>query len=428
MIEQKENILSDHSFIGFFDQATKLIERCLNQERDPLRDYTGSNDDHLARVGDDNLVETLTFLDEKYTKDRPVTDIRFSPKFPELLLASYGQMEEPTLTDPDGVVLVWSLGLESRPESTFTSNSPVLTAIFDRFNPALYVGGTYSGSILLWDARAKKSAVQRTPLTSKGHAHPVFAMEQVGTQNATNLVTTSTDGRLCIWSLSMLSTPHEFVELKKSGRDVATTCCSFPDEETNMLYIGAECGSVCQVHIHGTKQSPITDNLEGHDGPITAVDFHPQPEGSGSLYSSLLLSSSMDWSVKLWNVKKSTFPLLHFDGMYEDYVTDVKWHPIAPYAFSSVDAEGIVNLWNLNRDMEAPILRKDPQKCALNRCDWSKDGRYLATGDVEGNIQILSADPEYSTPKPDDFTRFEERIESLEPLVSDSKYLYGRTR
>ena len=63
--------------------------------------------------------------------------------------------------------------------------------------------------------------VLKTPLSGKGHAHPVTAMEQVGTQNATNLVTASNDGRLCVWSLAMLNTPQETFDLKnesKTGR------------------------------------------------------------------------------------------------------------------------------------------------------------------------------------------------------------------
>ena len=36
----------------------------------------------------------------------------------------------------------------------------------------------------------------------------------VGTQNAHNLISVSTDGRLCSWSLDMLSAPQETLELQ----------------------------------------------------------------------------------------------------------------------------------------------------------------------------------------------------------------------
>merc|ERR1719160_1466190 len=143
--------------------------------------------------------------------------------------------------------------MKNRPEVTFSCQSAVLTAHFHRCNPSLFFGGTYSGGVVLWDARAKTGPVQRTPLSAKGHSHPVQAMQQVGTQNATNLVTASNDGRLCTWSLAMLAQPQESIDLKNekssNRRDLAVMSLSFPENETNILYVGAEDGSVCQVHI-----------------------------------------------------------------------------------------------------------------------------------------------------------------------------------
>ena len=50
-----------------------------------------------------------------------------------------------------------------------TAGSPVLTVRCDKFNPCLYLGATYSGSICLWDSRVNQhTPVQRTPLVSKG--------------------------------------------------------------------------------------------------------------------------------------------------------------------------------------------------------------------------------------------------------------------
>ena len=48
---------------------------------------------------------------------------------------------------PDGLVLVWSLQTDSRPEYKFTCQSAVLTAMFDPFDPKLIFGGTYSGQV-----------------------------------------------------------------------------------------------------------------------------------------------------------------------------------------------------------------------------------------------------------------------------------------
>ena len=61
----------------------------------------------------------------------------------------------------------------------------------------------------------KKTPVQRSPLSATAHTHPVYYMKVVGTQNAHNLISISTDGRLCSWSLDMLSQPQETLELQQ---------------------------------------------------------------------------------------------------------------------------------------------------------------------------------------------------------------------
>jgi dynein intermediate chain len=83
----------------------------------------------------------------------------------------------------------------------------VTAAAFSPFHANLIVGGTYSGQILLWDTRAKQMPVLKSPLSSSGHTHPVYDLAIVGTQNAHNLVTSSTDGMVCAWQLDMLAQP-----------------------------------------------------------------------------------------------------------------------------------------------------------------------------------------------------------------------------
>lgn len=99
-------------------------------------------------------------------------------------------------------------------EHTITSSHPipiqsdVLSVTFSPFHPNLVFGGTYSGQILLWDTRSKHLPVLKTPLSAAGHTHPVYAMQMVGTQNAHNLITSSTDGMVCSWLVDMLAQPQ----------------------------------------------------------------------------------------------------------------------------------------------------------------------------------------------------------------------------
>lgn len=53
---------------------------------------------------------------------------------------------------------------------------------------------------------------------------------------------------------------------------------------------------------HGSKAG-IVDAYEGHQGPVTGVSTHAT---LGPIdFSHLFLTSSIDWTVKLWSVKVS---------------------------------------------------------------------------------------------------------------------------
>lgn len=77
--------------------------------------------------------------------------------------------------------------------------------------------------------------------------HPVYCMAVVGTQNAHNLISISTDGRMCSWSLDMLGQPQEIRDLHRmqQGKPVAVTCMDFPSSDVNNFVVGSEEGE-CQ--------------------------------------------------------------------------------------------------------------------------------------------------------------------------------------
>ncbi|OWK06550.1 DYNC1I1 [Cervus elaphus hippelaphus] len=185
-----------------------------------------------------------------------------------------------------------------------------MSVCFARFHPNLVVGGTYSGQIVLWDNRShRRTPVQRTPLSAAAHTHPVYCVNVVGTQNAHNLITVSTDGKMCSWSLDMLSTPQESMELVyNKSKPVAVTGMAFPTGDVNNFVVGSEEGTVYTACRHGSKAG-IGEVFEGHQGPVTGINCHM---AVGPIdFSHLFVTSSFDWTVKLWTTKVST-PWLTF--------------------------------------------------------------------------------------------------------------------
>ena len=148
----------------------------------------------------------------------------------------------------------------------------------------------------------------------------------------------------------------------KTG-EVAITTLDFPDNETTTFWVGTEEGNVYQANRYdraGAKAGLNQyDVYKGHSGPVMGLHFHPLVGPVD--FSDLFLTSSVDWTVKLWRAKSlakpSTTqhlvsPIYSFDEA-DDYVYDVKWHPSHPASFGTVDGTGKFDLWNLNIDTEA---------------------------------------------------------------------------
>ena len=326
--------------------------------------------------------------------------------------------------------------LHSRPEYTFHATSDILTARFSPFHPSLILGGSYSGQVLLWDTRSKSPLpVQKTPLTGSalgGHTHPVYSISIVGTQNANNIISCSTDGVVCGWTVDMLSQPQEYIELlappPSKYEDLSPTCMSFPSSDPTSFLVGTEEGTIypCHRYDRAGAKAGIDPRLryKGHAAPIMGIDFHPV-RGPVDL-GDLVLSSALDWTVKIWKTKtpsstsvasatnvstsgnphsgaEAVQPLLDFSR--DDVVYDARWAPHKPGVFSLVDGAGTVEVWDLASDVEVPactgtpdLSRKHPVARSLNKVVWEdKEGKRLAVGGASGVASVLEVEADLAS-------------------------------
>ncbi|KAI5789129.1 WD40-repeat-containing domain protein [Geopyxis carbonaria] len=412
--EEKAAINSSEDFLDFIERSSKVVERALDTEYDVLADYgiglIGDDEDQTGR----RLKEVAQFYDERWSKKRMISDLNFSPKFPELVLASY--TKNPSAPhDPDGLVQVWNMHLRDRPEYVFHAQSDVLTARFSPFHPNLIVGGAYSGQVLLWDTRAKSQPVLKTPLTGSGHTHPVYSVSVIGTQNANNILSCSTDGVVCGWTVDMLAQPQELLELvapsPSKTDDLSPTCMAFPHSDPTYFLVGTEEGTIypCHRYDRAGAKAGVEPRISyrGHAAPVMSVDFHPV-RGPVDL-GDLVLSSSLDWSVKLWKARppvatSSTTtgtttvskPIMEFTR--EDVVYDAAWSPTKPGVFGLVDGAGQLEVWDITLDTEVPIAKAQPNSRVgatrltkgLNKLAWEQhDGKRIAVGGLDGMVTIF---------------------------------------
>ncbi|CAO1631507.1 unnamed protein product [Sympodiomycopsis kandeliae] len=457
--EEVQVIFGTSDFSDFVEHSSKIVERALTDSYDYMKDYTivdGSSDDQAESR---SIKQTRVFYDEQLCQGRSITGIDWSSKHPELVVASYSRSDRVGTDLPDGLVLVWNIHLLDRPEFIFQAQTDVLSIKFSPFHSNLIIGGTYSGQILIWDTQSKQLPILKTPLSATGHTHPVYNIQVIGTQNANHLITASTDGVICSWMLDMLAQPQDSLELLNplhpKTDEIAVTTLTFPSQETTQFWVGTEEGNIylaSRFDRAGSKAGlQLNEVYKGHSGPITGLDFHKTLANSAGGntgivdFSDLFLSSSMDWTAKLWRVRnahstssgtsaaaavaaassgsnasrpgltsssssnaissssnlqpglssssstsREVVPLLSFEET-SDYVMDIKWHNVNPCIFSLVDANGDVHLYNLLYDLERPLVSTHLSSKGLNKLsfDHSKQGKYMAVGGVDGKVYVL---------------------------------------
>jgi len=406
-------------FKNFFETAVRVVDHALSHTYDFTIDYLADGGD-AEDTKDEKLVRKCKLLDEKRTGARAVTSIAWSNDSRSMLLSSYAGQLDPMSLDPDGTVLTWNVNSPNRAEGQFSCNSAVLIAQFHPTSPNLIVGGCRSGQVVIWDTRAKKTPIDRTSL-SRGHTYPIYALRCLPVvSNNENLMTVSTDSLLCQWSDTNLHDPAYEIDLNQKLKDsdqkeltatdeITTTSFDFAGNDTNNIILGSDEGKIYKARLN--DQHGIWHTVDAHDAPVTNVQFHPSQKDATDGKTDLYLTSSYDWTVKLWS-NKINKALYTFESA-RDYVFDVQWSTVHPSVFASGDGTGKVDAWNLALDTDVPnySVQVEKDKGAVSKLRWSGDGTNLAVGMSTGAVHLFDVKEELYNPSNEDISRFYSRCE-----------------
>jgi len=417
-------IETEQGFQNFFGKASKVVERALNFTYDFTTDYFADTG-NAEQSADEKLVRKGKLWDEKKTGNRAITSISWGAKNSGYLLTTYAGQDDAMSLEADGTVMLWNTSNLNRAENNFYCNSAVLTASFHPTNPSLIVGGCRSGQVVVWDTRLKRTPIDRTSL-SRGHTYPVYALRALPEVNDQYLISVSTDGQLCQWSDGNLHDPAIEIDLNVSFKEsegkesttdeITTTSFDYPGEKADYVILGSDEGKVYKA----TAAKGISGVLDAHDAPISNVQFHPNIEGSPHLVSDLFLTSSYDWTVKLWSYAQKNRALYTFECA-RDYVFDVQWSPVHPAVFASGDGTGKLDVWNLTNDTDVPIysIQVEKDKGAISKIKWSPDGTILAVGMSTGAVHVFDVKEELYSASNEDSGIFYSKMEAETKRVED---------
>lgn len=236
----------------------------------------------------------------------------------------------------------------------------------------------------------------------------------------------------------MLSQPQELLELTSpppsKTDDMAPTCMAFPHSDPTYFLVGTEEGVIYPCHRYdraGAKAGVDTRiAYRGHAAPVMSIDFHPV-RGPVDL-GDLVLSTSLDWTVKLWRSRPpastsasgnashlTATPIMEFNR--DDIVYDAAWSPTKPGMFGLVDGTGQVEVWDMTVDTEVPIAKSQPTLIGeqthltkgLNKIAWDQhDGKRLAVGGLGSTVTVfdVSVDP----PRNEEWTSMKKLVSRAE--------------
>jgi dynein intermediate chain len=409
---------NENQLKAYYDDHLNFFEEALgaNDIYDICNSYYNEQETDV-NISKKTLVTYLCDLYDEHCNGRIVTSLEWSPIQNDLFLSAFSGTED--FNQQSGLIELWSLTNRKNPDHVINYQTELTSAIFYKDNSKLIIGGSVTGQVMFWDIREKKVVPeQKSPLgigtENNSHCYPIHCLSIVGKDN--NLISISTDGVLCEWSLSNLSMPINryvlnpnlmFDQDKDNLNEIGPICISASQAVDNSIILGCDENNIYNIKLE-EKRYNLIDTFGGSKGPIFCVDNHPiSPDGSKD-FCDLFLSCGADWTTKLWSTSQPEEPLLTFTQS-KDYVYSAKWHPINPSLFATADGSGYIDLWDLNRDKELPTFRYNLKK-AINKLAWSSDGKKLAAGDINGHINIFSSEKDVLNVKIEDVNHFNYNI------------------
>lgn len=322
----------------------------------------------------------------------------------DVLAVGYGKFyyaEETT-----GLVMIWNIKNPVQPERVYHFPSPVTSVDFSQQHPNLLAIGFYDGSIKVLDISDTNI---RTIGTSSREDSPLFEpIWQVEWYTDDDyykgmefLMATSQDGRISRFNLENAAFMPYFhlmrvsrAEGKLKGLKVANKCnvpgipiARHPGAlvlrqhpvDSNIYYVGTSEGVV-----HKCSKNYYHQHLDlflAHEGPIYQIQFSP-------FCNKLFLTCGDDWAVRIW-AEGISEPLMELSKTMQT-VQSADWSPTFSTIIANVSGSDIF-IWDLQRKAYAPqSITKSPSKCRSTIVQFTRNGRCLLVGDIEGNVHIFS--------------------------------------
>ncbi|KAF4645905.1 WD domain, G-beta repeat-containing protein [Toxoplasma gondii] len=374
--------------------AAKLTERVVNHNTEVETYHKFRFCKAAGTPGEAALLPLWQFHFSK-VKKKDVTGLKWNPRYSDLFAAGYGSFE--FQRQGSGFVCCYSLKNTGYPEYFWKTESAVCSIDWHPHSPSLLAVGLYDGMVLVFDIHTKdRKPTHASTVKVNKHTDPVWDVRWDGDDSgsAFRFYSVSGDGRVTSWTLmknkleseevallkldySQLTSPRDSAEATALVGSAGGTCFDFHPSQSHVFIVGTTEGVIFKCSKNYSGQ--YLQTYLGHDMSITGVEWNP-------FHPRVFISSSSDWTVKIWE-ESLTSPVLTFD--FEMAVGDVRWAPSSSTMFAAATADGTVHVYDLavNRRKQISSFKVSPG-AALTALRFGADGILLAAQEG-GNIAAL---------------------------------------
>ncbi|CAG2056042.1 unnamed protein product, partial [Timema podura] len=249
--------------------------------------------------------------------------------------------------------------------------------------PSLLAVGTFSGELLVWNLHSEDEILVGSSAVVPGsHREAITHVSWIRSPDPTHqrplLVTSSSDGRVLVWSVGsrpgslrlvdgfVISMEYSMkvqnkVQISPLGgsnsAELGVTCFSFSPHDPTSFVVGVEGGtilkcstitdkstSVVSTEVH--LRDPVLSCYDSHQGAVTCITFSPHRQG-------VFLTCSTDKEIHIYHTDQPS-PAQVFYSDFE--ILGVSWCPSHPHLFAAWGMGGTVDFFDLKSREVTPVL------------------------------------------------------------------------
>ncbi|GAB5358912.1 hypothetical protein AAMO2058_000499600 [Amorphochlora amoebiformis] len=369
---------------------------------------------------------TCTFSE---AKNKTVTALCWNHKYLDMFAVGYGSYEFMSM-HVKGIICIFSLKNTAYPSYLFRLNSGVMCLDFHPTYSNLLACGMYDGTVAVFDITTKSGKpifIADDP--KKKHWEPVWQVRWKKTVHGkpNSFTSISSDGRIVDWVMAKTELVNlEVMTIKAKEKledeeDLDGEDDDDDDAEANAELAGGTCFDVNSggdLYVCGTDEGALRiyakhfdteclEKFEGHHHHIYKCQWN-------KFHSSVFLTCSEDWHVKIWHTD-CTQPVMSYN--VGKSVGDVQWAPYSSTVFACVSNDNYLRLYDLATDKHEPIgeqqvLRKTKHKNAkLTHLAFNPRDPVILVGDERGVVQIFKLSPNLRNISASSIDKLVDRVE-----------------